>query len=209
MMGQAVRKHDIRVANQTLILEAAERVFALSGFRGATTEQIAQEAGLPKANVHYYFKTKSNIYRDVLRSILNDWMKASSSFEAIKDPEESLRDYIRAKMTYSRQRPHGSRVWAREIMSGAPVIDQFLGTTLKSWVNERTRIIQDWVDSGKIEPVEPQALLYLIWATTQHYADFERQIMILNDGSMMTESQFDERTEEVVKMILRCVGLAT
>ena len=206
-MGQAARKHEIRVANQTLILEAAERVFALSGFRGATTEQIAREAGLPKANVHYYFKTKSNIYREVLRSILDEWMKASSSFEAIKDPEESLRGYVRAKMDYSRQRPYGSRVWAREIMSGAPVIEEFLGTTLKSWVNERSRIIQGWVDSGKIQAVEPQALLYLIWATTQHYADFERQILILNDGASMTESQFDERTEEVVKMILRCVGL--
>lgn len=206
-MSIPARKIDIREANEALILDAAERMFALHGYKGATTEQIAREAGLPKANVHYYFKTKSVLYQQVLKHILDDWMKAASTFEACHDPEQALRNYVKAKMEFSRQRPFGSRVWASEIMSGAPVMEKFLGTTLKTWLDERVRIINDWARDDKIKCADPRALLYMIWATTQHYADFERQIVILNDGVEMSERQFHERTEEVIKLILRGVGL--
>jgi len=206
-MSAPARKIEIREANEALILEAAERVFAQHGYKGATTGRIADEAGLPKANVHYYFKTKADLYRQVLKHILDDWLAAASTFEAGHDPEHALRTYVTAKMDFSRQRPWGSRVWASEIMSGAPVMENFLGTTLKTWVDERARIIRGWIRDGKIEPVHPRALLYLIWATTQHYADFERQIVILNGGKEISDLQYRERTEQVVRLILGSVGL--
>lgn len=206
-MSTPARKIEIREANETLILNAAEKVFALNGYKGATTEQIAQEAGLPKANVHYYFKTKSILYQQVLKHILDDWMTAASTFEDCDDPEEALGTYVKAKMEFSRQRPYGSRVWAREIMSGAPVMEQFLGTKLKVWLDERVRIIDGWIQDGKIKPVDPQALLYMIWATTQHYADFGRQMVVLNGGKNISERQYRQRTEQVVGLILGSVGL--
>jgi len=201
------RKIEIREANVALILEAAERVFALDGYKGAATGRIAQEAGLPKANVHYYFKTKAELYRQVLKHILGDWMAAASTFEAGHDPEHALRTYVEAKMAFSRKRPLGSRVWASEIISGAPVMEEFLGTTLKTWVDERAEIIRIWVSEGKIKEIHPRALLYMIWATTQHYADFERQMVILNGGEEITDQQYKERTEQVVTLILNAVGL--
>ncbi len=201
------RKIEIREANQALILEAAEKIFAMNGFRGAATGDIAREAGIPKANVHYYFKTKQDLYREVLKHILDDWMAAASTFEAHDDPAEALRTYVKAKMEFSRNRPYGSRVWAREIMSGAPVLENFLGTTLKTWVREKTRIIRRWIREGKIKSVDPQALLYLIWATTQHYADFEQQIIILNNGKKLSDRNYRQRTEQLVELVLSSVGL--
>ena len=201
------RKIEIREANQALILEAAEKIFAINGFKGTATGDIAREAGIPKANLHYYYKTKSNLYREVLTYILDDWMSAASTFEAQEDPAEALRTYVSAKMEFSRKRPYGSRVWASEIMSGAPVLDNFLGTTLKTWVKERTRIIRRWIREGKIKTVDPHALLYMIWATTQHYADFERQVIILNGGKELSDRRYRQRTDEVVKLILGSVGL--
>lgn len=206
-MSMPARKIDIREANEARILQAAEKMFALHGFRGATTESIAKEARLPKANVHYYFKTKSNLYRQVLQNILQDWMEAAATFEAYEDPEHALRTYITAKMEFSRQRPFGSRVWANEIMRGAPVMERFLGTTLKEWLNERVKIIRGWIHDGKIRPVDPKSLLYMIWATTQHYADFERQIVILNGGDAFNDRQYRQRIEQVVGLILGSVGL--
>jgi TetR/AcrR family transcriptional regulator len=201
------RKIEIREANQALILEAAEKIFAMNGFKGAATGDIAHEAGLPKANVHYYYKTKADLYRQVLRHILNDWMSAATTFEAQDDPAEALRIYVRAKMEFSRKRPYGSRVWAREIMSGAPVLDNFLATTLKTWLKERTGIIRRWIREGKIKSVDPHALLYMIWATTQHYADFEGQIIILNNGKTLSDRLYRQRTDQVVDLILGSVGL--
>jgi len=206
-MPSQPRKIEIREANQALILQAAERVFASNGFKGAATADIAKEAGLPKANVHYYFKTKDDLYREVLRHILDDWMSAASTFEAQDDPAGAIRKYVIAKMAFSRKRPYGSRVWAREIMSGAPVLENFLGTTLKKWLRERTRIIGVWIREGKIRVVDPEALMYMIWATTQHYADFERQIIILNNGKETSDRRYEEQTEQVVGLILGSVGL--
>ncbi len=190
-----------------VILEAAERVFALYGHKGATTERIAREAGLPKANVHYYFKTKENLYRQVLAHILDDWMAAASTFEPGHEPEPALRAYVTAKMELSRKRPYGSRVWAGEVLSGAPVMEKFLGTTLKTWMDERVRTIEGWIEDGKIRAVDPSALLFLIWATTQHYADFERQVVILNGGKKITDKEYQARIDEVVALVLRSVGL--
>lgn len=197
----------IRKANEALILETAERVFALSGYRGATIAHIAREAGLPKANVHYYFKTKQDLYRQVLEQILGDWMDEASSFDEYPDPEKALRTYVQAKMEFSRKRPYGSRVWASEVMGGAPVMEGFLGTTLKKWVDERARIIRGWVRDGKIDPIHPRTLLYMIWGTTQHYADFERQMVILNGGKEISDRLYRQRTDEVINLVLGSVGL--
>jgi len=206
-MSTPARKIRIRKANEALILETAERVFALSGYQGASIAQIAREAGLPKANVHYYFKTKLDLYRQVLEHILDDWMEEASSFDEYSDPKQALRTYVQAKMEFSRKRPFGSRVWASEIMGGAPVMEGFLGTILKKWVDERARIIRGWVRDGKIDPVHPRALLYMIWGTTQHYADFERQLVILNSGKEITDRQYRARTDQVVNLVLASVGL--
>lgn len=206
-MSAQPRKIEIREANQALILVAAEKIFAMNGFKGAATGAIAHEAGLPKANVHYYYKTKADLYRQVLRHILNDWMSAATTFQAQDDPAEALRTYVRAKMEFSRKRPYGSRVWANEIMSGAPVLDNFLATTLKAWLKERTGIIRRWIHAGKIKAIDPHALLYMIWATTQHYADFERQITILNNGKTLSDRLYRQRTDQVVDLILGSVGL--
>jgi len=127
--------------------------------------------------------------------------------EADEDPERALTMYITAKMQFSRQRPYGSRVWASEIMRGAPVMERFLGTTLKAWVNARVRTIRSWISAGKIRAVDPESLLYMIWAVTQHYADFERQIAILNGGDEFDERQYREKVEQVVRLILGSVGL--
>ena len=205
-MSTPARKLDIRESNEALILRAAEKQFALHGFRGTTTEDIANEARLPKANVHYYFGTKANLYRQVLKHILEDWMDAAAAFEADEDPRRALTLYVTAKMQFSRQRPYGSRVWASEIMRGAPVMERFLGTTLKTWVNARVRTIRSWISAGKIRAVDPQCLLYMIWAVTQHYADFERQVAILNGGKAFDQRQYRERVEQVVRLVLGSVG---
>ena len=206
-MPALARKIEIREANESRILSAAEIVFASDGYKGATTECIAREAGLPKANVHYYFKTKANLYRQVLRSILEDWMVAAQAFDSSQDPELALRGYIKAKMAFSRKRPFGSKVWAKEIMNGAPVMEEFLGTQLKSWVEEKTHCIDGWIKTGLIRPVDPKAFLFMIWATTQHYADFERQISILNDGNDVSDQKFRRYTSHVIELILNSVGL--
>jgi TetR/AcrR family transcriptional regulator len=201
------QKEITRANNQKKILQAAESVFAKYGFKGSTTEQISKAADLPKANIHYYFKTKENIYRRVLENILNDWMDAAKAFDQFDQPRIALIQYVESKMNYSRHSPAASKVWANEIIQGAPVVGSFLETSLKSWLDDRVKVIQSWIDGGKIKPIDPRAFIYLIWSVTQHYADFERQIFILNDDKALSDEEFSRKTKQVVQFVLACVGL--
>jgi len=181
---KAAKAH-IRAENERLILEAGERIFAQHGFRGATMQMIADQAGLPKANLHYYFDSKEKLYRCVVEKIFEIWLQAASSFENSDEPKEALKLYIYEKMQISRRHPYGSKVWANEVMQGAPIIQDFLETQLRSWTDGRIESIQAWIAAGKIRPVEPRWVMYMIWATTQHYADFEAQIRLVRGPNIV------------------------
>jgi len=211
-MTQASRplsKKEIRQENERLILDAAEKVFAEAGFGGATMQLIADLAGLPKANLHYYFPTKESLYRQVVQTIFEDWLKAADVFDAAPGPVEGLGAYIDAKMEISRRHPAGSKVWASEVMHRAPVIQDYLETTLVEWTEDRMRVIQRWIDAGQMDPIDPRHLLYMLWATTQHYADFGHQIETLNGGRPFSDAQWDEAKATVKAVILKGIGATT
>ena len=197
---KAAKAH-IRAENERLILEAGERIFAQHGFRGSTMQMIADQAGLPKANLHYYFDSKEKLYRCVVEKIFEIWLQAASSFENSDEPKEALKLYIYEKMQISRRHPYGSKVWANEVMQGAPIIQDFLETQLRSWTDGRIESIQAWIAAGKIRPVEPRWVMYMIWATTQHDADFGQQIETLNADAPLSEAQWEAASETVFEVI--------
>jgi TetR/AcrR family transcriptional regulator len=201
-----LKRNEIRQQNETLILQAAEKVFAEAGFGGATMQLIADLAGLPKANLHYYFATKEDLYRQVVQNIFEIWLHAADSMDKATGPVEGIGAYIDAKMEISRRHADGSKVWASEVMHGAPVIQDYLETTLRDWTTGRAALIQGWIDQGKMAAVNPEHLLYMLWATTQHYADFGHQIETLNGGKPLNNQQWQEAKVSVKSMILRGIG---
>lgn len=205
--GKRSHKAAIREENERLILEAAEAVFAEYGYGGATMARIADQAGVAKANVHYYFATKEDLYRRVIDTIFHVWLNAADSLDQSDEPVEALTRYIHTKMDLSRDRPLGSKVWANEIIQRAPIIQDYLETRLKEWTEDRGRMIQTWIDQGKMKPIDTRYLLYMIWATTQHYADFGHQIKTLNGGAELSDAQWQQAKKTVTEIILRGIGL--
>lgn len=200
------RKAHIRESNEAHLLACAEAVFAERGLDGASTAMIAERAGLPKANLHYYFPTKLALYRRVLEDLFEDWHRAAGSFEAGDDPVEAIGGYVRAKMDLSRRRPLGSKVWANEIIHGAAHMQDILSERVKPWFDTRVKVIDGWIARGLLAPIDAHALMYLIWATTQHYADFDAQIRALSGKRAFTQKSFDEQTEQVVQLVIRACG---
>ncbi|WP_339489661.1 TetR/AcrR family transcriptional regulator [Pseudomonas sp. EL_65y_Pfl2_R95] len=200
-------KIEIRRRNIEKILFCAEKVFAEKGYGSASMGDIAEEAGLPRSNLHYYFSTKDELYRAVLLDLLEVWKQDALCFEMFDDPRVVLSSYIRAKMNHSRTRPHGSKVWANEIIHGAPMLGETLDESLYSWAKMKEAKIRQWVEDQRILPVEPSSLLYMIWASTQHYADFSHQVRILNDHQALSEMQFEKAVQTVTSVILRGIGL--
>ena len=197
----------IRRANEALILSAAEKVFARAGFGGATMAAMAEASGLPKANLHYYFGSKEVLYRAVLAQILSDWLVPTHGITVDADPRTALEQYIRAKMELSAQRPDGSKVWANELLHGAPVVKELLATDLRQLTLEKAAVVQAWVDAGRIAPVDGMHLFFTIWAATQTYADFDVQVCAVMDQEALGEQDFERATQHLVSFILRGCGL--
>ncbi|KMK99143.1 MULTISPECIES: TetR/AcrR family transcriptional regulator [Burkholderia] len=200
------RKAHIRESNEAHLLACAEAVFAERGLDGASTAMIAERAGLPKANLHYYFPTKLALYRRVLDDLFEDWHRAAGTFETGDDPVEAIGGYVRAKMDLSRRRPLGSKVWANEIIHGAAHMQDILSERVKPWFDTRVKVIEGWIARGLLAPIDANALMYLIWATTQHYADFDAQIRALSGKRAFTQKAFAETTEQVVQLVIRACG---
>ena len=173
--------------------------FSTHGFRGSTVDQIAVSAGMSKANVLYYFKKKQDIYTAVLERTLSVWLDPLDELDANGNPIDELWNYARQKLQLSREAPLASRLFANEILQGAPAIGPFLNNDLKVLVTEKCRIIQAWIDAGKLAPIAPLHLLFLIWSCTQHYADFEPQIRALNAAD--TDKLYKD-AEATLKLIL-------
>ena len=197
----------IRQTNEALILSAAEKVFARAGFGGATMAAISDASGLPKANLHYYFGSKDVLYREVLARILNDWLVPTHGITRDADPRAALEQYIRAKMALSAQRPDGSKVFANELLHGAPVVKELLATDLRRLVKEKAAVVQSWVDAGRMAPVNGVHLFFTIWAATQTYADFDVQVCAVLGKKQLSPEDHARATEHVVSLVLRGCGL--
>lgn len=191
----------IQGINRRLILDAALEVFSSHGFRGSTVDAIAAKAGMSKPNLLYYFRRKQDIYAAVLETTLGEWLAPLEGLNPAGDPVEELRRYISAKLAMSAERPEASRLFMGEILAGAPVIGPFLETRLKGLVSEKSAIIRRWVGEGRLAPVDPFHLIFAIWATTQHYADFDVQIRAILETEV-GKPGFREQTAQAVLTII-------
>ncbi len=206
-LGQQKRSisGEIRRRNQELILKAAADEFVKHGYKGTSVQAIADRVNLPKANILYYFKSKTGLYKALLQDILMLWNEGFSESAIDSSPQAVLRNYIVGKMRYSRTHPQESKIFAQEIIQGAPVIRDEIQFPVVNWAAGKASVINAWVEQGLIRPVDPLHLLFLIWGATQFYADFDTEIQLIK-GAPMSEEEFEQAQQFLVDMILR--GLA-
>ncbi len=173
----------IQQKNRQTILEAALEVFSQHGFRGATLDQIAEVAGLSKPNLLYYFPSKEAIHVELLSTLMVAWLDPLRALDSAGDPVEEILDYVRRKLELSRDYPRESRLFANEVLQGAPRMMAALEGDLKSLVDEKAAILTRWAEEGRIAALPPHHLIFSIWALTQHYADFDVQVRaVLGEG---------------------------
>lgn len=191
----------IQKKNQAAILTAGLNVFAQFGFRGSTLDQIADAAGLSKPNLLYYFASKEDIYVTLLARLLDDWMKPVYEINPTGDPVEEILKYANAKLEMSRLYPAESRLFANEIIQGAPRIGHVLSGELRQTMQSLSKVVDGWIARGKIRPVHPHHLFFSIWSMTQHYADFDKQIRaVLGDEDPFPAAQ--EHLEAMIRRML-------
>jgi TetR/AcrR family transcriptional regulator len=169
--------------------------------------RLAKAAGLPKPNLHYYFGSKQALYAAVLQNILTLWLDTTDHILPNRDPAAALSAYIAAKMALSRARPHASKVFANEVLHGAPELHSFLGTELRRLVDEKARVLEDWAARGLMDRVDARHLFFAMWAMTQTYADFDVQIRAVLGVGELDEAAFETARQMVTRLVLRGCGV--
>ncbi len=186
------RKTRIQRANEQKILEAALDVFSRNGFRGSTIDQISEAAGMSKPNLLYYFKSKQAIHETLLARLLESWLDPMKELDPEGDPLEEILNYVRRKIEMTRDFPRESRLFANEIIQGAPRIKPILEGEINALLETKAKIMTKWMDEGKIKRVDPKHLIFSIWATTQHYADFDVQVRLVLGENIDNPDQFEK-----------------
>ena len=188
----------IQQRNRDLITDAGLDVFSQYGFRGATLDQIAEASGLSKPNILYYFTGKEDIYVTLLTRILDGWLDPLDELDPNGDPVSEIVAYVERKMEMTRKFPRESRLFANEIIQGGTRVLDHIAADIKPQVDAKIAVIQGWIDTGQLAQMDARHLLTSIWATTQHYADFDAQIQlflgegdqVLNEGTEFLTALF-------------------
>lgn len=207
MANTKVSEGSIRQRNKALIFNAAKKEFVTYGFKGASIKRIAERAEIARANIHYYFKDKTDLYQQLLSNIIEVWNRDYDTFNTDNEPKQVLSAYIRAKIMYSKTDPDASRIFASELIHGAPVLHDYLNSDFKEWLNSKVAVIEAWIAQGLIDKVNPHHLLFLIWSSTQHYADFNVQVIAALNKDAMDDDDFEAVVASLTQIILKGCGI--
>lgn len=192
----------IQAKKRRIILEAALDVFSQHGFRGATIDQIAAAADMSKPNLLYYFRSKEDIHNALIQRLLDTWLQPLRELDNVGDPIVELRGYIQRKLEMARDLPRESRLFTNEILQGAPHTMGMLLEQLKPLVDEKVKVIRGWMKSGHIVQTDPYHLIFSIWATTQHYADYDIQVRTILGPGRRDESRFGDAARFLEQLFL-------
>lgn len=197
----------IRDHNYQVIMSAAEKEFAQFGYSGASIQKIADRAGLPKASIHYYFVSKEKLYLALLDNIMQLWNGYFDEVKVEDDPAVVLDQFIRKKVELSYSHPLSSRLFAMEIIQGAPHIRRYIRTEMRNWVRNKASVMEEWIRKKRMKAIDPVHLIFLIWSSTQHYADFETQVLMIMNRAEYEREMIDEIADFLSEMILTGCGL--
>lgn len=192
----------IRRKNHKLILKAASEAFAMAGFTATHSHDIAERAGLPKANLYYYFQSKENLYVQVLMSFLEPLLKASAALRLSDDPVEGLQAYIKARIRIIREHPFAATVFSQELLSGGKRLPEAGKNRLQEEARRNVACLRNWIELGRLAPCDPEHLMIFIWSATRTYSNLAWQMAQVRGVAEPDKSDYDRATRTVTQMVL-------
>lgn len=184
------------------IRQAAIAEFSTNGLHGASTQAIADRAGISKTKLHYYISSKEDLYIEALRHIVDVWAELFHGLDMQSGPESFLRAYIDRKIRHALDHPEVARMFTSEVMRGAPLLRPLWETSRQATATAAT-VIEGWIHAGLIRPVDPVLLQFNIWALTQHYALHLSEVRFMLNLSDSSSLDADQIVDEVTKLVLQ------
>jgi TetR/AcrR family transcriptional regulator len=197
------RRKRLMETKRSAIMVAALDIFSRYGVHGTSLDQVASQADVSKTNLLYYFTSKEELYVNVLRQLMDVWLRPLQTFTVEQDPVDAIGDYLQVKLELSRDNPAESRLFCLEMIQGAPLLREELRTSLREIVESKVSVINAWIAAGKLAPIDPHHLIFSLWATTQHYADFRVQVEAVSGHTLDDPAFFAETLANLKLLVLQ------
>lgn len=192
----------IRQRNQRAILLAAGEAFAAKGFEATQTRDIAARAGVPKANLYYYFQSKEHLYAQVLMSFVEPLLHASAKLRESDDPLVALQRYIQARIHIVRDHPHTSKVFSSEFLLGARQLPEECRHLLQAEARRNVECLRSWIERGLLAPTDPEHLMLFIWSATRTYTNLGWQMALITGTATPADSDYANAAAAITQMVL-------
>jgi len=189
-------------SKRAAISAAAIELFSQFGLHGTSLDQVAARADVSKTNLLYYFGSKEELYLAVLHQLMSVWLAPLRALSVEMEPLAAISEYLRLKLELSRDEPAASRLFCLEIIQGAPLLRGELQHELRDLVHSKTEVIRQWCEAGQLAPIDPYHLIFSLWATTQHYADFRVQVESITGRTLDDPVSFEQVLSSLQTLIL-------
>ena len=203
----SAKSSKLRALKEEQILRATAKLLVTHGFQGTRMEDIAQAADIPRPNLYYYFPSRNHIYRRIINDLRAEWTKAMQTITPEREPAQAIRDYIHAKIEYSRKHPAASRIFADEVIRGSGILTEAENEDIRKLTDEKCAVLERWMREGKMDRLDARHFFFLVWGATQYYADFEQQIKNVLGIKRLTRAHFDKATDTLTRIILKGCSL--
>ena len=156
------------------ILEAAIRQFSANGLAGARTEQIAEEAGVNKALLYYYFKSKEDLYSAALESVFEEVRSSSAAvLEAKYSAGERFLQIVLGNFDRSHSHPSLRSLMQQEMVRLHKGEENRLAPMAKNffrplWVMV-DKLVEEGIALGELVPVDPTQMRYAALGANLNY----------------------------------------
>ena len=207
--AQHVPQTRIQQRNRREIVDAVIDVIAEHGFDGATMDLISAKAGLSRTNIHYYFKSKDELFREAIVQTHKVWGDLWTDLDENGNPHNELRKYIKGKLRASWEQPKLSRVFAAEIMRGAPMSRHLMQDEMRKMFDGACDTLRNWMQQGYLAKIDPLHVFITIWGATQYYADFDLVVKLIWDKDKFDDDDFEAAAEAVSTIIMKGMEGAT
>lgn len=187
------------------IIEAAKKVFVKQGMAGARMQQIADEAGINKALLHYYFRSKEKLFRVVFKEAIKSFSpRIVQIFSSDAHLFDKIRQFIDEYLSIVEQNPYLPMFILHEAHCGS---DEYKEVTnlLKKEIIPFVESVEKANEDGSIYTVKPVHLLVNIFALCAF--PFLSKPLIMSNFLQGEEEQYSnfirERKKQVAEFVIR------
>ncbi|HTY18800.1 MAG TPA: TetR/AcrR family transcriptional regulator [Myxococcota bacterium] len=189
------------------ILEVAETEFATEGFAGAHLQKIAEQVGVRKTALYYYFESKSALYTAVLAEILEEFDRTvATAVEADETPERRLLRVIANVNDLLAERRNYGPILVRVFVDRSPIEAAELIPIVERVVGRVMRFYSEGRDAGAFRRISSRhVFMSVLGMTVLHYAAPGFSARILGVDDVFTRPAVTWRRDEVTALLARGV----